>query len=494
MYMVLCTVIVAVSMVMLDQTILPVALITIQKDLHTSGSLVYWTVEAYLLSIAIFTLAGGRLADIFGQRRIFSLGIVFFALGSVCCAVSPTIEALIVSRFIQGIGGALLLPPGVPLLLAAFPDTKKGFAVGLQTACSSFFLILGPFIGGFLGEHLSWRYIFWINLPVALIGFVMTFLFIPKSLGIKQRFDFKGFTAYSISIILVTVGLIQVPAWGWKAPQTILMCGMGLVFLVFLYRVDSKSKDPFIDFGLFKNLIFKASSMNIFAGSFALMITIFLPMYLQNVLLFSPSQAGLYMALTSIPLVFASPLAGKLLDRFGFQTPIYFGQAVTILAFLWIIVFLPHNQFSLLIPALLALSVGFTSLLTASFSAGISAISWQNRGLASGILGTLRVVGATLGVAATGSVITGTEVSLLQRRLHESCGTSSIAPDLAEQLVESRHSMEILSSLPETTRQLISTYSQEAQLFAFSNANILQIMVIGIACVSMFVLFGKNKR
>jgi EmrB/QacA subfamily drug resistance transporter len=475
MYIVMCAVVIAIAMVMLDQTVLPVALPIIQGDLHATQAQMHWTIDGYFLTMAVFMLAGGRLADLFGQRRMFSLGISIFALGSLCCGLSPNSASLIASRFVQGIGGAFLLPPSIPLLLAAFPDNKKGLAVGLQTAFSSFFLIMGPFIGGLFAQYLTWRYIFWINLPLSVLGLFLTFRYVPKLQPIPRHFDFLGFFCYSIGIVCLTIALIQVEVWGWSAIATETFFILGAIFLSLLYFTDKRTHDPFVDFSLFRHKIFKASGLNIFIAAFVLIITVFLPIYMQKVLSFSPVEAGFYLAVTSIPIAIASPFAGELLDRFGFKVPVILGQTLVLASFVWIVAFLPFDRFLYLVPALLLMSVGITSIMSPSFTAGIACIPAENRGLASGIVGTIRALGANFGIAATGTLIFDTQSKLFTKKM----ASESLSPTVFDHL----------SQLPPAVQAL---YNDSYRL-AFGLANSVDAIVCAIGLFAMLIWFRKKK-
>jgi EmrB/QacA subfamily drug resistance transporter len=392
MYVILVIITIFNAMIFLDQTVLPVALSTIQQQFHCSSIALNWMLDGYFLSLAAFMLAGGRLADIFGLKRIFALGMVVFTVASLFCGLSNDSTTLIISRIVQGIGGSLMIPPSMPILLSAFPEHKKVSALGWVVALSSVFMILGPIIGGFFCQYFNWRYIFWINLPISLIGLILTYFFIPKSPANKQHFDILGFAIKGVNSL-----------------GAIFMLCLGLMFFYLLYLKDRKAHDPFIKFSLFKNRVFSSLGLNIFATAFVLTITVFLPMYMQKVFAFLPFQTGYYTMLSSIPIMFASPIAGKISDIYGVKKVTIPSQVTLLFSYLLIALLLPLNNFWLIFPWLFVLSIGLPSIFTCSFAVGINAIDPKNRGQASGLLGTIRSLGVNFGVAIVSSSMLGLE-------------------------------------------------------------------------------------
>jgi len=294
-----------------------------------------------------------------------------------------------------------------------------------------------------------------------------------------------GFSSYSLGIICLTVALIQVQIWGWMAFSTLAFFALGTVFLSFLYLTDKRSPEPFVNFTLFHHRTFKEAALSIFTSAFQLMITIFIPIYLQKTMSFSPVGAGFYMTITTLPVALASPLAGKLLDRYGFKVPIVLGQGLTILSFLWLLVVLSLNQFAWIIPALLLMSLGFTSITSPAFSAGVSCIDHDNRGIASGLLGTIRALGANFGVAATGTLILDTQSRVLFTKIATDAQTADLSSNFINGLVHSMQpAIDALQRLPTATQQIVTTYFNESYRFAFGIATAVD------AAMGLIGLFG----
>ena len=208
-HLVLIAMISSTSLIFLNATLFPVALPTIQKELGVSLSTLQWIINAYLLTTSIFVIAGGRLADLFGSRKIFCLGVSLYSIASVMGGFAETGWWLVMSRAIQGTGGALMSPSGMSLLIHAYPENQRGKAIGIMVAIGSLFLSLGPFIGGAFTEYLSWRWAFGINPPIALLGIIMIMRAVPKSEKQTARLDFLGFFAMSFAFTCLTIALMQ---------------------------------------------------------------------------------------------------------------------------------------------------------------------------------------------------------------------------------------------------------------------------------------------
>lgn len=399
MYIVLIILVIFNVMIFLNQMVLPIALPTIQQELHLSEIILNWSLDGYFLSLATFLLIGGKIADSYGHRKVFSLGVTIFAVASFFCGLSNNGYTLIASRIIQGIGGALMIPPSMPILLNAFPERKKITAAGLVMGISSIFMVLAPYIGGIFCQYLNWRYVFWINLPISFVGLLLTYFFVPKSVASKQNFNFLSVSYYIVGIVLITTALMQ--EMHYLRFMTYLC--LGLTCFILLYFKDKNCQNTFIQFSLFKQRAFSYLGLNIFVTSFVFTITVFLPIYMQRVFSFSPSQTGYYIMLCSIPMIFAAPLAGKMYDLYGAKKTIFPLQLILFFSYLTIAFLIPLKSFWLIFPFLFLLATSITSIFTCSFAAGVNCIEPKNRGQAAGLLGTIQSFGINLGVAIIGS-------------------------------------------------------------------------------------------
>lgn len=260
----------AISMVYLNTNLLPIALPTIEREFLISETQLQWIINSYLLSTAVFVIAGGKIGDLFGHRRLFCIGMSIYALASIMGGLSYTGWWLILSRSIQGLGGAILSPAAISIIVHTFPTTTRGRAIGTIVAIGSVFLSMGPFLGGFFTQSLSWRWSFWCNLPIAFLGIILTMYSVPKSPKCNTSFDFIGFFTISISLFCLVLGLMQGKNWGWNSTLIISLFIFSILFILFTVFIKRFTQHPFFDFPLFKNSIFLGGSLLIFCSQFVL--------------------------------------------------------------------------------------------------------------------------------------------------------------------------------------------------------------------------------
>lgn len=388
----------AVAMGFMDQSILPVALPAIQADLHASEASLTWTINSYLLSMAVFILIGGKIADQIGHRKAFLWGIFIFAFFSALCSLSPSIRFLIISRAFQGFGAAMLFPAQTSLIAANFPPEVRGRATGINVSIASFFLIIGPFVGGYLTETLSWRWIFWINLPVAFVGMIMALVFLPARGGEKGRIDIIGFGYFSVFCISTSVLFMQAQEWGWISSEVILNVILAILSLYLLLRREKVAKYPFLDLSIFKIPAYAAVNLGIAVAQVVLMITVFRTVFIETILGYSPTQTGLITSLSSLPIVMFSPLGGYLADKVSPRVPIISGYLLAIFSFVWLGI---HSTPSVdnLFAALVCFGLGVTLIFTPSYSTVMLTVPHEKLGLAFGMISTLRMFSATIGLS-----------------------------------------------------------------------------------------------
>ncbi|MCI0381740.1 MAG: MFS transporter, partial [Chlamydiae bacterium] len=244
-----------ISMIFIDITVLPVALPTIQRELDISELGLQWIINAYTLALTVFVLVGGRLGDMFGHLKMFFFGLVIFAFFSALCGLSYFSLWFITSRFFQGIGGAILIPATVSMIISSFPQQQRGKAMGIYVSVGSIFLSIGPFIGGLLSQYLSWRFVFWINLPIAAIGFLLAKFSVPKQEKVEKkplRFDYFGFIAFGLGLTAVVIAFMQAKYWDWFSLPTLLLIALGITLMLLMIVIDRRVEEPFLDFSIFK--------------------------------------------------------------------------------------------------------------------------------------------------------------------------------------------------------------------------------------------------
>lgn len=393
----------AIAVVFLDQTILPVALPAIQKEFGASNVALQWSVNAYLLVICMLVLAGGKLSDRIGHRRSLLWGFFIFVLSSALCGFSPGIYWLIGSRALQGVGASLMFPAQPALLAALFPPSERGRATGISVSIGSLFLMLGPVLGGYLTEIASWRWIFWMNLPIALIGMPLIRLFLPSPPPTDGKIDGWGFGYFAVCAGSVVMFFMQGPEWGWLSKWTLSFAAAGIVSLILLIRREKKAAHPFLDLALFKHPIYSAINISVSMVQFIMMIAVFWSIYFQSILGYSPSQTGWITFVSCAPVFFCPRIGGWLSDKISPKLPISIGFILLIYSFFWLGFFSTPTLTFLLIP-IIAYGIGIPFILTPSYSHAMSVVPPKKIGLAFGTIATLRMFAGTMGIALIGLV------------------------------------------------------------------------------------------
>lgn len=483
------------SLIFLNATLFPVALPTIQRELFVSAAGLQWIINAYLLATAIFVVAGGKLGDIFGHRKIFCIGVVIYTVASIMGSMADTGWWLIMSRAIQGMGAALMSPTGMSLLIHAFPENERGRAIGIVVAIGALFLSLGPLIGGIFTQYLSWRLAFWLNPPIAFFGILMVIKNVSKSEKQNETFDFIGFFTLSLALTCLTLALMQGKVWGWGSWQVIFLFLLSFSFFLAVRGLERFARHPFFQFNLFRNRIFLGGCFLIVCSQMILIITVFWPLYFQNTLLDSPALAGAITAIGTIPLMLFAPISGNLADRHGARFPLIIGFLLLIFSFLWFAYFLSFNQVPLLFPALFAFGAGISFVMTPVSASTLSAVPKSKIGAATGIYNTLRFTGATIGVAIFGAVQINVESSLFARKLKKEAGTAMLDPDLYEGLLNHFPRAEkAAQTLEPGALAYVKQALAQASMVAFSAVNLMAAAIAFLALIITLILFRKKVK
>ncbi|MBS0603428.1 MAG: MFS transporter [Verrucomicrobia bacterium] len=470
-----------VSMIFVDITVLPVVLPTLQREMHISDLGLQWIINAYTLVLAVLVLAGGKIGDMWGLKKAFCFGVTSFALASAMCGLSNTESWMIFSRALQGIGGAFLLPATQGIIVSHFPPHQRGKALGLFVSIGSIFLALGPLIGGSLTTYLSWRYVFWINLPIAAIGLMLALYAVPPMRGKKEKFDFRGFSILSVAIASLVFALMQSEAWGWSSPATLILIAVGIFCMIVLFRRKHKPHASILDFNLMRQKSFIASSTCIFNNQLIIMVTVFWAIYFQNILGFSASTAGAYSFMANIPVLFAAPLGGFLVDRLGPRIPVMTGFGLIFFSLSWFCTFANHANIWLLMPTLLTFGFGVSMIFTPCFVSMMNEVSAEKRGVASGITAALRQFSSSLGLALFGTVYSSIYYSHLGNSLQKNPGTAQLQPEQFEGLLSrSPAAVKIMASLPHVDAGYVLQSAQAAFLDAFTRMNLLGAILAAV--------------
>jgi EmrB/QacA subfamily drug resistance transporter len=391
-------------LLMLDSTVVALALPEIRGDVGASSEGLQWVMNGYLLTIAVLVVTAGRLGDMFGRKRVFIFGTVVFACGSVVSGAAGDQVGLIVGRVLQGAGAAPMLSLSLALVCNAFPSAKQPRALGIWAAVSAVALGIGPLAGGVLIE-IDWRLIFWMNLPVAAIGVAITAIAAPESTdpGAGTGIDWAGLAALSVGITAVVLALVQ--SRGWSAPVTIGLVVLGVGALRAFWRIERRAANPIVDFALFRNGPYFGAS----AAAFALVgaywaVMFFQPQYLQDVRGHSPIAAGLLILPITVPMIFVSPFSGRLIGRFGARRLMTAGMSLGVVGLLLLTQVGADSTFVLVLGAYLLFGVALGLVYAPMSTAAMAAMPGEKVGIASGVLAMDRVLAGAVSLAATGAV------------------------------------------------------------------------------------------
>jgi EmrB/QacA subfamily drug resistance transporter len=398
----------ALFMVMLDNTVVNVALPSIQKDFGASLSALEWTVNAYTLTFAVLLVTGGRLGDLFGRRRMFLFGVVAFAAASATIGFAPSDNWLVASRALQGVGAAFMMPGSLSILTHAFPAEERGKAIGTWAGVSAIALAAGPLVGGWLTEEVSWRAIFFLNLPVA-VGAVIVTLFAAEESRDEtadRRVDVPGIVALTAGLAGLVLGLVESNSWGWGSPRVIGLFAVAVLSLGAFVAIERRARTPIVDFEALRSKGFLGANLVAFTISFAMLATFFfLALYMQNVMGLSPLEAGVRFLPATLVIVVMGPIAGRLTDRIGPRPLMTAGLLVLAVSLYLQSRIEVGTTYSTLWPAFVLLGVGMGLVMSPMTAAAMGSVPRSKAGVASGTVSMFRMVGGTFGVAALGALV-----------------------------------------------------------------------------------------
>jgi len=393
----------------IDGSIVNVSLPTMEKSFQTDFALVQWVVLAYLLTVTTLMLGIGRLADIYGKKPIYTTGFIIFTIGSVLCGLSPSIYPLIGFRVVQAVGAAMIMALGMAIVTEAFPRSERGRALGISGTIVSVGIAVGPTLGGFIVQNLSWHWIFFVNLPIGMIGTFMVIRFVPdfKPPG-GQRFDYWGALTLCVSLLSLLVALTIGQRAGFGDSAVLILIATFAVFLGVLIVIELRMDQPMIDLRLFRSELFSVSLTTGFiificlSGSLLLM-----PFYIQNVLGHDPQQTGLLMATVPVALGIIAPISGSMSDRFGSRPITVAGLAVLSIGFLAVSSLGAETTTLGYVLRFLPVGLGMGIFQSPNNSAIMGAAPRDRLGIASGMLAVTRTLGQTTGIATLGALWAG---------------------------------------------------------------------------------------
>jgi len=394
-------------MIMLDNTVVNVALPSIQRDLGADLSSLQWIVTGYALTFAALMLIGGKVADAYGRRLIFVVGIAVFTSASLWCGLAGSGDELIAARVLQGAGAALMNPATLSIIAATFPPHQRGTAIGIWAGVSALALAIGPLVGGLITEHLDWSWIFFVNIPVGILAIAASFLFIDESRDETHvRLDLPGLATSAVGLFALTYALIEANTYGWTSPQILgafAVTGAAILSFILLERYQ---RAPMLPLELFRNRTYAGANTVMLLVALAMFgVFFFLSLYMQNVLGYSAVQTGAAFLPMTILIILIAPVAGKTSDRFGSRGLMTAGMILIAVQLLYFSRLGVDSSFWNLLPAFLVGGVGMALTMTPSAAAATRSVPVDKAGVGAAVLNASRQVGGSLGIALIGAIM-----------------------------------------------------------------------------------------
>jgi EmrB/QacA subfamily drug resistance transporter len=480
---VLAAMIFAVAMTFIDQTIVSIAAPVIQRELHLTNTGVQWAINAYLISLAALFAFGGRLADTAGHRRMVTLGVIVFAASSALCGLTPKGSLaqawIVVFRVLQGAGGAIMFPAAVAIVVQTFELRERGRALALFFGIAGGLTALGPILGGYLTQW-TWRAIFWVNIPVAIIALILIFLSNPVTAYRPARMDYRGLLLIVPGVALSVFGFQQSVVWSWSNPAVWACIAAGAALLFVFYRVELGTESPLMEMRIFRIRAFLVENIVLL-----LVMMVFIPVfffaseYAQIALGKTPSESGVYLLYFFIGFVIAAQIGGRMLDRGGARRPVIIGCVVSAVGFwLWAgkltDLSLGAQQWYIILAG-----AGVGMMLGTANTDAINRASSLSYGEASGITQTIRNYGASLGLAILGTIL----ISQLRSR---------VTTSLLAQHVPSTRAHAIASKLSQshtaTTSGLLPHYIRID--FAYATRSVIYVMAGIMIAAAVVAVIG----
>lgn len=421
-WVVLGTVVFSLLIILLDVTVVNVSIPHILTEFHTDISNVQWVFNAYTLAFAASLITFGRLADMYGHKTLFLLGLLVFGVGSVASGAAPDIGWLIGFRTLQGIGGAMMMPATLALVLDAFPKEQRGMAIGFWGAAAGIALTIGPLLGGFITDHYTWRWIFYINVPVVLLAMILTLTFIhqKKTILATHELDLAGFASVTGGLLALVFALIEGQKYGWTSPAIISLLVAAVVLIGLFIWIERRAAEPMINVNLFKDRDFAIGNLVAMLTTFAMLGAFFLtPLFVQQILGFTAFESGLITLPMALVMLVLAPIVGKLSDRFGGKPFLVAGLLVAAFAMFLMSHFSVDTTKSDLIIPFATFGLGMAAVMPVMVNVALANVPSTQYGAGSGVLNTSRQLGGVLGIAIVGTFFTAQVTSLVPAALEK---------------------------------------------------------------------------
>lgn len=395
------------GVILLDETVVGVALPTIQTDLAMSELASHWVVNVYMLVLAGLAAAAGRLGDIVGHKWVMLIGLALFGLASLASGLAENTAWLILARGIQGAGAAVIFPTSLAMVTIVFAENQRGMALGVYGAIGTSFLALGPLVGGFLTDYASWRWIFWVNPPVVfVIGLTVLAAWVePQRDSSAQRMDWTGLILLVSGLGMVVFAMMQGPDWGWTDPAVLPVMAVGVILLAGFVVLERRVAKPLIEVGLLAHPTVAGANLVTLTAQYSKMsVFVFGALYFQDILKMTPLMAGVALLPTVAPQFLTAPLAGLASDRWGPRLPALAGVLALAASTAWIAVAVFWNSYAVMAAGLLIWGLSMAFLFVPTGLAVMNAVPRDKQGEAGGIIMSSQLLGAAVGMALCSTV------------------------------------------------------------------------------------------
>lgn len=473
------------SMAFIDGTVVNVALPALQDAFQASVSQIQWVIEAYSLSLAALLLVGGSLGDLYGRRFIFLIGVSVFAIASIGCGLASTILQLITARTIQGIGAALLIPGSLALITASFSEERRGQAIGTWAGFTAITTAAGPVIGGWLVTNISWRWVFFLNVPFAAIVFLITQLYVSESKNERtQQLDISGAILATVGLGAIVFGLLEWEYGGNHLPVLALI--IGICSLGGFFFIESRISSPMVPLEMFRSSNFSGANLITFFLYFALYgVLFFFPLDLIQVQGYTATQAGAALLPFILLMFFLSRWAGGLIKQFGPRLPLVVGPAISALGFaLFLRSGIGGSYWTSFFPAASVLGFGMAVSVAPLTTVVMSSIDQDHVGTASGINNAISRIAGLLAIAILGLVMT----AVFNQNLIKKITTSSLSFALQKEIIDQRSHLAGIKTTNEYAEQII----QESFLLGYEIILWIAVLLALISSLSALIFIGKT--
>jgi len=481
----------------IDGTVVNVALPALQTSLNATSTDVQWVVEAYSLFLAALLLLGGSLGDRFGRRLIYSIGVTVFALASLWCGLAPNVQQLIVARAIQGVGGALLVPGSLAIISASFAEKDRGRAIGTWSGSTAITTALGPVIGGWLIENVSWRAVFFLNLPLALVVLFLVFRFVPESRDEEQggKLDLLGAALATISLGAIVYGLIESAALGFRSGVVVVSLVGGVTVFISFILIEARLPSPMMPLKLFRSRDFAGANLLTLFLYAALGGTLFfLPLNLIQVQHYNATAAGAALLPFILIMFLLSRWAGGLIQRYGSRLPLVIGPLIAAVGFaLFLRPGVGGSYWTTFFPAILVLGIGMAISVAPLTTTVMNSVKATHAGIASGINNAVSRTAGLLAIAVLGVVMFHTFNSCLDDRLNRIAVPSDVRRTLDTERIKLA-AMEVPPSVVGEMRMSIEQAIDECFVSGFRRVTLIGAALALASSITAGVFLGRQTR